>query len=234
MNLQSFISRLTGRNGGFRPAGSLPRSDLKHANLSFAQFGEDLALLRYFDQRQGFYVDVGAHHPVRFSNTYLLYQRGWCGINVDANPDALELFRSGRPRDINVQAAVSDVVQDVEFNLYEESALCRIAVQNGPGAETNPRMPTPLRKIKLTTTTLAQLLSDKLPPGQKVDFLNIDCEGHDLAVLASNDWNRFRPEVVAVEDWKASSQTRMDEFLRQRGYELVFLQKPAKLYACTN
>ena len=52
---------------------------------SFSQEGEDLLIDRMFDgQSVGFYVDVGAHHPTRFSNTYLLYLRGWRGINIDA------------------------------------------------------------------------------------------------------------------------------------------------------
>jgi FkbM family methyltransferase len=206
-------------------------SDRRWANSSFSQFGEDLALLRYFEGRRGFYVDIGACHPVRFSNTYLLHKRGWSGINVDANPEALELFRLRRPRDVNIHAAVSDTVGDVEFNLYDESALCRIEVQNGAAAQGNDGMPAPAKKVILRTTTLSQLLAGHLTSGQEIDFLNIDCEGHDLAVLASNDWKRFRPEVVGVEDWEKTAETSISDFLVKQGYELIFLQPPAKLFA---
>src|SRR2546423_8590334 len=147
MSLKSFVSGLKG--AGFGRPNPLSRADLKHANFSFSQFGEDLALLRYFEERRGFYVDIGAHHPVRFSNTYLLYQRGWSGINVDANADALDLFRSRRPRDVNLHAAVSDIVQEVEFSVYEESALSRIAGQSGAGAETAGGIAPPIKKIIL-------------------------------------------------------------------------------------
>jgi FkbM family methyltransferase len=205
--------------------------DRRWANVSFSQFGEDLALLRYFEGRRGFYVDIGACHPVRFSNTYLLNQRGWSGINVDANPESLNLFRSRRPRDINIHAAVSDTVREVEFSLYQESALCRIEVQSGAAAEGNPQMPPPVKKLTIQSTTLANLLATHVSAEQKMDLLNIDCEGHDLAVLTSNDWKRFRPEIVAVEDWDENAETDISRFLLKRGYELIFLNSPAKLFA---
>jgi len=55
---------------------------------SYSQEGEDLILLRIFEKKRiGFYVDVGSHHPFRFSNTYLFYRLGWRGINIDANQE---------------------------------------------------------------------------------------------------------------------------------------------------
>ncbi len=54
-------------------------------SMSYGQEGEDIILLRLLDiSKNGFYVDIGAHHPIRFSNTYALYKAGWCGLNVDA------------------------------------------------------------------------------------------------------------------------------------------------------
>ena len=53
-------------------------------NYSYSQEGEDMVLKRIFDkQTKGFYIDVGAHHPKRFSNTYNFYLKGWKGINID-------------------------------------------------------------------------------------------------------------------------------------------------------
>jgi len=74
------------------------------AAVSFAQEGEDRVLYRMFQGRfgrPGFYVDVGAHHPTRFSNTYLFYRMGWRGINLDAMPGSMAAFARARPRDIN-------------------------------------------------------------------------------------------------------------------------------------
>ena len=60
------------------------------ANISYSQEGEDLILERFFEGKEiGFFVDIGAHHPMRFSNTYIFYLKGWRGINVDATPGSM-------------------------------------------------------------------------------------------------------------------------------------------------
>lgn len=80
----------------------------KYHTKSYAQEGEDMILHRIFERQSvGFYVDVGAHHPFRFSNTYLFYQKGWRGINIDAMPNSMRLFNRFRPRDINLECGIS-------------------------------------------------------------------------------------------------------------------------------
>src|SRR5581483_2050578 len=75
----------------------------------YSQEGEDLIASRLFDGKaNGFFVDVGAHHPIRHSNTYLLYRRGWRGINIDATPGSMAAFRRLRPEDINIECLVAN------------------------------------------------------------------------------------------------------------------------------
>lgn len=60
---------------------------------AYSQEGEDLVLNRIFgEQATGYYVDVGAHHPFRFSNTAIFYKKGWCGINIDPLPGSKFCF----------------------------------------------------------------------------------------------------------------------------------------------
>jgi hypothetical protein len=74
----------------------------------YGHSGEDLVLDRLLNgKRMGFYIDVGAHHPTRFSNTYLFYKKGWSGINIDANPKSMELFNRRRSRDINIEVGIA-------------------------------------------------------------------------------------------------------------------------------
>jgi len=83
-----------------------------------------MLLERFLEHRHsGFYVDVGAHHPKRFSNTYRLYRRGWRGLNIDANPGSMTLFQNVRPRDINVEAAVSSTPRELTYYIFNEPAL---------------------------------------------------------------------------------------------------------------
>ena len=77
---------------------------------SYAMDGEDIAIEKYSKNIiKGFYVDIGAHHPVQRSNTCLLYKKGWRGINVDLSKFSLDLFNYLRPEDINIQCAISDI-----------------------------------------------------------------------------------------------------------------------------
>lgn len=89
-------------------------------NLSYSQEGEDLILNRYFDGKlNGFYCDIGSFHPKQYSNTYLFYLNGWTGINVDPRPGSKELFDSLRPKDINLEFAVSNELEtEVSYFLY--------------------------------------------------------------------------------------------------------------------
>src|SRR5437879_2682243 len=94
------------------------------SNVCFGQEGEDLILDRLMGGRtKGFYVDIGAHHPIRFSNTYLFSKRGWHGINVDAEPGSMALFRKMRPRDINIESGVGERAGTMLFYRFNEPAL---------------------------------------------------------------------------------------------------------------
>src|SRR5688500_1440642 len=108
-------------------AGALRRSlrrDFRYASQSFSQEGEDLILRHIFKgKREGFYVDVGAYHPMRFSNTYLFYSMGWRGINIDATPGSMSAFRAVRPRDTNLQLAISDRNETLTLMMFDEPVL---------------------------------------------------------------------------------------------------------------
>ena len=94
-----------------------------HSRRAYSQEGEDLILHRVFEnQNTGFYVDVGAHHPVRFSNTYFFYLRGWSGINIDAAPGSIRKFAWKRRRDLNLEAALTDLDFDPANPAYDFGA----------------------------------------------------------------------------------------------------------------
>ena len=83
---------------------------------SYSQDGEDKLLVEYFNfKKEGFFIDIGCHHPKRFSNTYLLHKRGWSGINIDANPWTIFLFNIFRGKDINLCTVVGTNPNPVFF-----------------------------------------------------------------------------------------------------------------------
>jgi FkbM family methyltransferase len=165
---------------------------------SFGQNGEDLILDRMLEKEvAGFYVDVGAHHPVRFSNTYLFYRRGWRGINIDAQPGSMRLFRKHRPRDINVECGVAARAGTLSYFRFNEPAL-----NTFDESEAKLKDVAPYRivdRVEVGVRPLGDLLAEFLPAGQAIDFMTVDVEGLDAEVLGSNDWNRFRPRIVLAE-----------------------------------
>ena len=195
-----------------------------HARKSYAQEGEDLVLRRIFEQQAaGFYVDVGAHHPKRFSNTFIFYKAGWRGINIEPNPEVKAAFASMRPRDTHVQVGISDRPSTLTYYQFDEPAL-----NSFDGDLVRWRLAnTPFKVIRESAVPVERLdavLTRHLPSGQAIDFLSVDVEGLDFAVLRSNDWARFRPTCVVVEALQASLETALRGdvciFLQEQGYEL--------------
>ena len=83
---------------------------------SYAMDGEDLAIDQYIQKKnKGFYVDIGAHHPIQRNNTQLLFERGWEGINIDVNKFSIDLFNFLRPKDLNILTAISDQEGEIIF-----------------------------------------------------------------------------------------------------------------------
>jgi hypothetical protein len=172
---------------------------LEHANLCYSQEGEDLILFRIFENKpSGFYVDIGAHHPKRFSNTMYFYKLGWNGINIDAMPGSMDAFNLIRPRDINLEIPVSDIDETRLFYIFNEPALNTFSEERANEYCTNSNYFIAHKKT-LKTRTLESILDQYLPKNQTIDFLTIDVEGYDINVLKSNNWGKYNPKIVLVE-----------------------------------
>ena len=184
-----------------------------------------MILRRVFEGKErGFYVDVGAHHPRRFSNTCFFYRKGWHGINIEPNPEAIVTFQKERSRDINLQMGVSSKDGVLTYYLFNDAALNSFSK-----ALADSRLQTSQYRIvgtkEIKVQTLESILRQFVPAATKIDFLTIDVEGFDLDALQSNDWETFRPTCVLVE----SLETSLDEilasevfrFMRGRGYRVL-------------
>lgn len=197
----------------------------KFGRLSFAQEGEDMVLRKIFENlgRPGRYVDVGAHHPVRFSNTYFFYLRGWRGINVEPNPDIRDAFLLLRPNDINLTLGVAPTAGILEYTVFNEPALNTFDSAFAARMEAEKKYSI-VNRIRIPVQRLDQVLSEHHPANTPIDFMSVDVEGLDLEVLRSNDWTRFRPQVVVVEqhdfDISRPELFPMHVFMREQGYAL--------------
>ncbi|OIR19137.1 hypothetical protein GALL_00160 [mine drainage metagenome] len=194
--------------------------------LSYSQEGEDLVLARILGElgiTTGFFVDIGAHHPARFSNTYYFYRRGWRGINVDALPGTKRLFRRMRSRDITIECGVGSQAGVLKYFAFNEPALNTFSEQEAIKKNRPPYHI--VETIQIPVVTLKQILDENLPSGTGIDFMTIDAEGFDHEIIISNDWARYRPRVLLVEllntDIQNLDANPTAQVLKQHNYRIM-------------
>ena len=196
------------------------------SQLSFSQEGEDIVLARIFQGRQsGFYVDVGAHHPQRFSNTYFFYLRGWQGINIDAMPDSMRQFRLERPRDINLEIGISETRQQLVYYMFNEPALNGFQKDLAISRDGVSKYQIEEER-SVQTIPLADVLAEHLPFDTPIDFLTVDVEGLDFEVVRSNNWTRYRPKMVLAEIFGLCAMAEvavspLGKYLESQHYQLA-------------
>lgn len=194
--------------------------------LSYSQNGEDSFCRRYFQTHSvtnGCYVDIGAHHPFRYSNTYALYKLGWRGINIDAMPGSMVLFEKYRRGDINLEVGVGKDKGTMPFYIFEEPAL------NTFDEVTANEYMRGRWKLKEKTNVSIERMEDILDQYLKsstIDFLSIDAEGVELDILSSNNWERYRPRLIACEILNYDSvleisNDKVSQFLCGQGYKII-------------
>jgi FkbM family methyltransferase len=201
---------------------------------SYSQFGEDVLLRTIFNNKPtGFYVDVGSFHPKIVSNTCSFYQRGWRGINIEPNPDNAKLFSRARKKDININCLISTNIGPCDFYVFEDGALNTLSKKiaekyiNEDGCKMKSI-------IQVPSFPLSKILDENLPKNTNIDFLSIDVEGMDLNVLESNNWAKYVPSIILIEDlnfrFDVLKSNQINLFLEARGYALCSVLGPTLVY----
>jgi len=164
----------------------------------YSQFGEDIILREILKKEtsSGFYVDVGCFHPKKFSNTYMLFKRGWSGINIDMEEDKISLFNMARPKDFNVLSPISDIEEEVTLYRYSKFGLGS-TIDKKIASETNDQI---YDRTVIKTKTLNDVINSSPYKDSQIDVLSIDVEGVDLKVLKSLNIKKYSPKVIIIED----------------------------------
>jgi FkbM family methyltransferase len=194
---------------------------------SFSQSGEDLVLDRLTGhKKRGFYVDVGAYDPYRFSNTMRFYLRGWRGINIEPDTQRWSLFRETRARDINLNIGVAEKRGNLTYFRMDPPTLSTFELKQAK-AYVKQGFPI-LDNVKVPVLPLSEVFRKYLK-NQLIDFMSVDVEGWETTVLASNDWKKFRPRIICIESadfskTKLGKQNYLDSesFLKKAGYRKIF------------
>ena len=197
---------------------------------SYAMDGEDIAI-DLFNQKKnnGFYVDIGAHHPIQRNNTHLLFNKGWKGINIDVNQFSIDLFNFLRPNDLNLQVAVSDKEGDISF--FYQKKFSQLNTTDKKIAEENFNGKFQERKVKCQT--IKNILDNSKYKNKKIDFLNIDVDGAEMKVLETLNFKIYDPTLICIEilgyrDLSLEKReieiknNRIFKFLVDRGYKKIW------------
>lgn len=186
----------------------------------YSQFAEDVSIGRFFPKgHKGFFVDVGCFHPKKYNNTWMLYKKGWRGINIDIDSIKVEGFDIIRPDDVNIHSAVSDKEGETTYwanGFYSLATSLDSSFTEGKKGY--------IQKT-VQSDTLTHIIDKTRYKGKKIDFLSVDAEGHDFEVLQSLDFDRYDPSLIAVETHKALFpevlETNLYKFLVGKKYCLV-------------
>lgn len=171
----------------------------------------------------GTYVDIGAFHPLRGSNTHYFYRfKGWTGINIEPNPEGFKAFQAIRTKDTNLNMGVSSKTGKLHY--YMVDSLPEMNTFSLEFLQSNGLESYISRTLEVQTYPLSTILDQHLPGGKSIDILSVDVEGFDLEVLQSNNWQKYRPTAIVAETGLKDlehNQTRL--FLESLGYTMVGL-----------
>ena len=174
---------------------SLYKRKIKYKKISYSFNAVDLIIDYIFKEKKiGFYLDIGCQHPVSNNNTYLLFKRGWNGINVDLDIKNIEIFNLSRPKDINLNHAISSSLSEKKLYFYHDKSPI-----NTLSKDVSSFQNAQVKEIKnIKTITLNNLLK-KIDFNKHIDYMNIDVEGHELDIFKGFDLQLYKPSVISVE-----------------------------------
>ena len=168
----------------------------KYSKKSYSISNVDLIIDRMFAKLDnGIYIDVGCNHPIKYNNTYLLYKRGWKGINIDLDIKSIKEFKKFRPNDYNVNRVVSNDEKIKEIYYYHERSAINTLSKDLVDFRTNK----PQKILKEQTSTLNKIIEDSPFKNEKINLISIDIENHEYEALVNFNFNKYKIDVIVTE-----------------------------------
>jgi FkbM family methyltransferase len=188
--------------------------------VTYSQFGEDITAQHLLSEvESGFYVDIGAHHPIKHSNTAALHLLGWHGLNVEPMRQGHRLFQRFRPHAINVRAAIHNELDEVTLYKFRGGLTNTVLEDRAVNLRKNKEA---VGEEVVPALDLNQVFERHVPDGVHVNYLSVDIEGYDTQALLAFDLTTHRPDVICVEihelDMLAMGTHPVVRFLGEHGY----------------
>ena len=169
----------------------------KYSKKSYDISNVDLIIDRMFsNKKKGIYVDVGCNHPIKFNNTYLLYKRGWNGINIDLDNDSIKQFNKLRKRDVNIKTLVTSFDGE-EKNLYFYHNRSAINTISKTLADKRINKHKEIKTIK--GTSLNSIIEKSKYKNSNINLLTIDIENYEYDALKNFNFEQYNVDVIVAE-----------------------------------
>ena len=164
----------------------------------YSQWGEDEFIIEYFKGKQkGIYLDIGCFNPFMYSNTCLLHQKGWRGINIDINPTSIDLFNIARPNDFNICTTVNN--EKKLFEVYFDDPFSPLNTLDSKFYKNlDKSFSTNKKNISVESKSIDEIISLS-DIKTDIDFINIDVEGSDYKILTQIDIQKLNPKLISIE-----------------------------------
>jgi FkbM family methyltransferase len=205
-------------------------SPFKPGITSYAQNFEDVMLWRALGHiENGFYIDIGAQHPVEDSVSKAFYERGWRGIHVEPTYAYAKVLRKDRPDELVIEAAVSNCHGILTFYEIPDTGM---STGDATIAEMHRAKGSFIKQILVPTVTLADILA--LAGHREIHWLKIDVEGMEKMVLEGFAAVQNKPWVLVIESTAPNSQIstymQYEEFIVIEGYEFAYFDGLSRFY----
>ena len=169
----------------------------KYSKKSYSLSNVDLVIERIFKKKKkGIFIDVGCNHPIKYNNTYLLYKKGWSGINIDLDKSSIKQFNELRTRDDNIQTLVTSFDNE-EKDLYfyhDRSAINTISKELVESRNNNFNE---IKKMK--GKSLNSIIEDSKFKDSKIDLMSIDIENYEFDALKNFNFNKYNIDIIVTE-----------------------------------
>jgi len=207
---KSFIQRIW----PFIKARYAPRG----ANISFAQYGEDL-IIKNILKKEGIknitYIDIGAHHPFFGNNTYLLYLNGARGVLVEPNSELCKLIKDKREGDVCLNMGAGKIDGELDFYSFTQATRSTFSKEQADKHQKQTHQIPKIEKKKIIS--LDSIIRAHF--GERgVSLVSIDAEGLDVEIISGFTFEK-RPYIFCVES--SEGDTRVDTLMIESGYKKV-------------
>lgn len=197
----------------------------KRYNKSYSQSGEDLIVRRALSRmhiKKPVYIDIGAHHPVKLNNTYLLYKEHGNGLLIEPNPAFIKHLKAKRKRDIILPYGLGATSQDtMDFFIMSNDYLSTFSKEEAENIE-NEGKNSIVEIIKVPIITVEEVIRTYLKTCP--NYISLDTEWLDFEILKSWDFHICQPEVFCVETityTQSNTEKKRNEifqFMHKKGY----------------